>query len=214
MKKVIFVAIMMMAAVTTNAQNAEGTLTLQPKIGINLANFTVENCDTKVGLIAGAEFEYGLSRNMGLGVGLVYSMEGFKNSDVSYNIDYVNIPIVFNYYAAKGLALKAGLQPEYNVRHKATKGDKTVDINSVAGIYGSKINTFNLAIPVGLSYEYENIVFDARYHIGLIKTFKNANKGYNSTFSLTVGYKFDLAQTTTKKSTKKSTKKPAVRRRR
>ena len=205
MKKVIFMAIMMMVAVTTNAQNAKGAVTVQPKVGMNLANFTVDNCDTKVGLIAGAELEYGLESNMGLAVGLVYSMEGFKNNDIKYHLDYINIPVVFNYYAAKGLALKAGLQPGFNVRHKATNGDQTVDINSVASIFGSKVNTFNLAIPVGLSYEYENFVFDARYHISLIKTFKNADKGYNSTFSLTVGYKFDLAQATTKKKTTKTT---------
>ena len=171
MKKVIFMAIMMMVAVTTNAQNAKGAVTVQPKVGMNLANFTVDNCDTKVGLIAGAELEYGLESNMGLAVGLVYSMEGFKNNDIKYHLDYINIPVVFNYYAAKGLALKAGLQPGFNVRHKATNGDQTVDINSVASIFGSKVNTFNLAIPVGLSYEYENFVFDARYHISLIKTF-------------------------------------------
>ena len=55
MKKVIFMAIMMMAAVTTNAQNDKSGATLQPKVGINFANNTYEKCDMKIGLIAGAE---------------------------------------------------------------------------------------------------------------------------------------------------------------
>lgn len=212
MKKVIFMAIMMMAAVTTNAQNAKSGATLQPKVGINFANNTYEKCDMKIGLIAGAEFEYGMDRNMGLGVGLLYSMEGFKNSDIKYNLDYINIPIVFNYYVSKGLALKAGLQPAFNVRHKASDGDKSVDLNKVASLFGSKVNSFNLSIPIGLSYEKDKYVFDARYHIGMSKTFKNADKGYNSTFTLTVGYKFDLAQTS--KPAKKQGKKTTTQRRR
>lgn len=212
MKKVIFMAIMMTVAVITNAQNAKGVATLQPKVGINFANNTYEKCDMKAGLIAGVELEYGLASNMGLGIGLLYSMEGFKNSDIKYNLDYINIPIVFNYYVSKGLALKAGLQPAFNVRHEATNGDHTIDLNKVANMFGSKVNSFNLSIPIGLSYEYDNFVLDARYHIGMSKTFENANKGYNSTFSLTVGYKFGLAQTS--KPAKKQSKQSMTRRRR
>ena len=212
MKKVIFMAMMMMASVATNAQNGKGVATLQPKVGINFADNTFERCDMKVGLIAGAELEYGLARNTGLGIGLLYSMEGFKNNGIKYNLDYINIPIVLNYYVFKGLALKAGLQPAFNVLHKATDGDRSIDINKAASLFGSQVNTFNLSIPIGLSYEKDQFVFDARYHIGLSKTFENADKGYNSTFSLTVGYKIDLAQTS--KPAKKRGKSTKTQRRR
>ena len=192
MKKMMMIAVMAVACLTANAQNGEGGMTLQPKVGINFANNTSSGCDMKVGLLAGAEFEYGLTSNIGLGVGLLYSMEGFKSGDVKYNFDYVNIPIVLNYYVTKGLALKAGLQPAFNTRHEATNGDVSIDIDKVAGLVGSKVNSFNLSIPVGLSYEYEKFVFDFRYHIGVSKTFENDTQGRNSTFSLTIGYKIDL----------------------
>ena len=114
-------------------------------------------------------------------------MEGCKvkggNQTVSMNLDYLNIPILAQYYLAKGFAIKGGLQPAFNVRHKAGgDADNTID----------GINSFNLSIPVGLSYEYKSFVIDARYNIGLTKIIKDAEQGRNSTFAITLGYKIPL----------------------
>ena len=55
------------------------------------------------------------------------------------------------------------------------------------------VKSFDVAIPVGISYEYENVVLDARYHFGLTTVFKSGLwSSTNSVFSITVGYKFDL----------------------
>jgi len=67
------------------------------------------------------------------------------------------------------------------------------------------MKTFDFAIPVGLSYEYQNFVFDARYNFGVTKVFDNAKsdwlglgvnmgdaKVHNSVFQFTIGYKFAL----------------------
>lgn len=43
-----------------------------------------------------------------------------------------------------------------------------------------------------LSYEYSNLVFDARYNIGCTKVFKHSDEGYNNVIQITVGYKFAL----------------------
>ena len=84
----------------------------------------------------------------------------------------------------KGLAIKAGVQPAFNVRHKASADGETADINDIA--------SFNFSIPVGLSYEIIDFVIDARYHIGVTTLVKDADFGRNSTFSFTLGYKFAL----------------------
>ena len=101
-------------------------------------------------------------------------------ADFNANLDYINIPILAQFYPAKGFAIKAGVQPAFNVRHKAT-GDIEGTIDDV--------NTFNFSIPVGLSYEYEGFVLDARYNIGITKLYKDADQGRNSTFSISLGYK-------------------------
>ena len=54
-----------------------------------------------------------------------------------------------------------------------------------------KANTFDLSIPVGLSYEYKNFVLDGRYNFGVTNISKNGNPK-NSVFQFTLGYKFDI----------------------
>jgi hypothetical protein len=50
----------------------------------------------------------------------------------------------------------------------------------------------DVAIPVGISYEYKNISLDARYHFGLTKIDKteNPDTAHNRYLSLTLGYRF------------------------
>ena len=194
MKKIMMIAAMMLMSMGAFAQNEVGQFTLQPKVGINIASITADfqNKKSKVGLIAGVEGEYGIAENFGLTVGLLYSMEGCKSGDLKFNLDYINIPILAQVYPVKGLAVKAGIQPAFNVRHKASLNGNSVDINDVLGAYGSKVQSFNFSIPVGLSYEYQSFVLDARYNIGVTKIFKDSNQGRNSTITFTVGYKFAL----------------------
>ena len=53
------------------------------------------------------------------------------------------------------------------------------------------VKSFDFSIPVGLSYEYNNVVLDARYNWGLTKIADNSDSK-NSVFQITLGYKFDL----------------------
>lgn len=197
MKKIMMIAAMMVAVLSANAQNEVGQVTLQPKVGINIANMTGDTWvdkKAKVGLVAGVEAEYGISENFGLAFGALYSMEGCKlkttgmDKSLSVNLDYINIPILAQFYAAKGFAIKAGIQPAFNVRHKASYDGESADLKDA----GIETKSFNFSIPVGLSYEYQSFVLDARYNIGVTKLFKDADQGRNSTFSITLGYKFAL----------------------
>ena len=55
------IAAMMVAAISANAQNEVGQLTLMPKAGINIAKLTDSmTTRSKVGLVAGVEAEYGV----------------------------------------------------------------------------------------------------------------------------------------------------------
>ena len=191
MKKLFMIAALMVATLSASAQNEQGVITLQPKVGMNLSTITGDGDQKmKFGLVAGAEAEYGISENFGIDFGVLYSMEGcrFKadgaDKSLFWNLDYINIPILAQFYPTKGLALKAGVQPGFNVRHKASYDGNSANMDGV--------NSFNFSIPVGLSYEISSFVIDARYNIGITKIFKDAEKGRNSTISLTVGYKFAL----------------------
>ena len=200
------IAAMMVAAISANAQNEVGQLTLMPKAGINISTITgdIDGKKSKVGLVAGIEAEYGITEKFGLQFGLLYSMEGYKGkgiavtgqgeqigaylTDAKYNFDYLNIPILAQYYVVKGLAVKAGIQPAFNVRGKWSVDGNSGKMKDV----GYEPKAFNFSIPVGLSYEYQNFVLDARYNIGVTKLVKDADQGRNSTFAITLGYKFAL----------------------
>ena len=197
MKKIMMIAALMVATLSASAQNEVGQVTLQPKVGINIANMTGDTWadkKAKVGLVAGVEAEYGITENFGLAFGALYSMEGcrFKadgaDKSLFWNLDYINIPILAQFYPTKGLALKAGVQPGFNVRHKASYDGESANLKDA----GIETKSFNFSIPVGLSYEISSFVIDARYNIGITKIFKDADQGRNSTISLTVGYKFAL----------------------
>jgi hypothetical protein len=176
-----------------------------PKAGINISTITGDgiNKKSKVGLVAGIEAEYGISEKFGLQFGLLYSMEGcksdavvaagegasaFRAEGVKWNLDYINIPIMAQYYVVKGLAVKAGIQPAFNVRGKWSVDGNSGKMKDI----GYEPKAFNFSIPVGLSYEYQNFVLDARYNIGVTKLVKDADQGRNSTFAITLGYKFAL----------------------
>lgn len=191
MKKLFMIAALMVATLSANAQNEQGVITLQPKVGMNLSTITGDGDQKmKFGLVAGAEAEYGISENFGIDFGILYSMEGcrFKSDGADkstfWNLDYINIPILAQFYPTKGLAVKAGVQPGFNVRHKASYDGNSANMDGV--------NSFNFSIPVGLSYEYQNFVLDARYNIGVTKLIKDEDQGRNSTFAITLGYKFAL----------------------
>lgn len=107
--------------------------------------------------------------------------------DETIKLDYINIPILANIYVTKGLALKVGVQPGFNVTHKykVEKGSASAS-DDIDGV-----KSFDFSIPVGASYEFSNLVLDARYNWGLTKVFKDANSK-NSVFQITLGYKFNM----------------------
>ena len=194
MKKVLVVAALMFSSVATFAQHAVGSFNLQPKVGVSIANLTDNNSsDARVGLVAGVEGEYQASDIFSVSAGVLYSMQGAKydafGAKSTEKLDYINVPIMANVYAVKGLAVKLGVQPGFKVNDKLdlrmpVLGGALVDL---------KAKSVDFSIPVGISYEYNNFQVDARYNWGLTKVFDvDKLDQKNSVFQITLGYKFDL----------------------
>jgi hypothetical protein len=184
MKKLMMIAALMLMSVGAFAQNEIGQITVKPMAGVNIATMTnMRTAKTRIGAVAGVEGEYGFAKNFSITAGLLYSMQGEKSSDSeysSYKYDYLNIPILANYYVYPGLALKAGMQP--GIKLSAKIGDDNND----------DANGFYFSFPIGASYEYSNFVFDARYNFGVSKA-DNPGKAKHSWFSITVGYKIPIS---------------------
>lgn len=222
MKKFFLTASILMASVTAFSQQEAGKLNVIPKVGLNVATLSgPEKTSPRVGLVIGAELEYQLTQLIGFSAGAFYSMQGAKNkesfseelptyslrveNDVTSKYDYINIPLMLNANVLKGLTLKAGIQPSFNVVSE-NDGDVTVTRKNETKTYSYKdyiardgdlesidsdAKAFYLSIPVGASYEYNNFVFDARYNIGLTDLSKYSKSKHN-VFQLMIGYKFSL----------------------
>ena len=56
----------------------------------------------------------------------------------------------------------------------------------------SLMKTFDLSIPIGISYEYMNLQLDLRYNHGLTSLGDFFDKGHNRSIVLTLGYGIDF----------------------
>ena len=196
MKKMMMMLIMATVAMTASAQNTlrdNGTFTLQPKVGIGIGRLSGEwktysgvEDKSRVGLVAGVEGEYYVNDWLGIAAGLSYAQQGWKMEGnglkETFKYDYLNVPLTGNFYVAKGLALKTGVQFGFLVNGKIE--DKDIK---------DECEKLNLSIPIGISYEYSDFVLDLRYNIGLTKTNKDdGNKLRSDLLQITLGYKFAL----------------------
>lgn len=205
MKKFFMIAVVAVAALTASAQTPEkGEVSLTPMVGMTYGCFTgytyegtsnTPDLDGQIGFKIGAELDYMASNKLKTTVGIHYINSSVKfgwDGNNKFKNNYLAIPILANFYVANGFAIKAGVQPAFLLSSK---------LGDVDGKDGVK--SFDFTIPVGLSYEFSNVVIDARYNIGVQNMLKDdcyvgavpgsgftsLNNGY---VTLTVGYKFKL----------------------
>ena len=200
MKKIILSTVIMLASVGAYAQYSVGSISLQPKVGLNISNITdIDGTDPRIGLAAGLEAEYQVSDIFSLSAGAIYSQQGTKLSWVrggvdvaqTLKLDYINVPILANVYVAKGLAVKLGVQPGFNVTAKVERKETAAGRTRKTTRDVEDVKSVDFSIPVGLSYEYANFQLDARYNWGVSKVVDDDDEK-NSVFQITLGYKFKL----------------------
>ena len=128
--------------------------------------------------------------------GVLFTDQGAKlDDDVTMNIYYGHLPVTLNYYVLPGLAVKAGIQPGFRVKANVNEDGTKIDFDKfLATLYPGedvKMSTFDLAFPVGLSYEYCGVTLDARYNWSVLKLIKGVDETVrNQVFVVTLGYKF------------------------
>ena len=195
MKKLLTIIATAFIALSVSAQSEAGSFTLQPNVGFTYTTATGDwgkGTDGAFALTAGVEGMYMVNDKFGAALGV--NLTGYNTSvetrkdDVIYSNYYFNFPVTANYYVAPGLAVKAGIAlnllatakiddyDEYDFGFKSLK---------VKDMYKSTFFT----VPVGVSYEFNSFVFDARYNIGISKVAKDDDGSFNA-LTFTVGYKF------------------------
>ena len=170
--------------------------------------------------LGGVEAEYQMLSTTSVSLGVSYVQQGCRFSDfetgdpkgksdgmseVRNKLDYIQCPLTVNQYLAEGLAVRAGVQLGFLVRSNFSYSMTPIthlldgmkeygDTEDVEIDEKSVRRSVDISIPVGISYEYLNVVLDARYHFGLSKLYKDESwpSEKNKVFTFTVGYKFNL----------------------
>lgn len=168
----------------------------------------------KQGFTAGAELSY--ERDvLSATLGLMYSNRGTKYKDytyeslsyqekvsgLQYTLHYLEMPLMGGYEIANGLRVKAGVQLGYLLKArfmsssittiKEDQDHSTIEADETDIDVMDTFKKVDVCIPVGISYEFSNVVVEARYLIG-VTTNSDLVKARNSGFVFTVGYGFDL----------------------
>lgn len=206
MKKIILSVIAIIAFGFVNAQEVKFGV----KGGGNISNFSgdVEGFNSRVGFNIGAFAEIKLSDKFALQPEVLFSQQGAKlkiagtfydgyNSEyirttLNYNLGYINVPVMFKYYAAKNFAVEVGPQIGFlaSAKGKAKHEGVTSEI-SIKDFY----ETIDFGFNFGASYDFtKNIFVEARYNLGISNIAQNeigdTSKVHNGVFSISMGYKF------------------------
>lgn len=178
-------AVALLTATSMFAQPEAGTFTLQPSAGVAIATLSGDGTKAKVGFQGRFEGAYQMTDAFAVSLGLGCSQYGAKEegTNTKKNLAYITVPVLANYYLVNGLAVKTGVEVGFKSSAESKNGDEKEDIEGVKSVI--------MSIPVGASYEYKNVVLDARYNIGVTKAFKEGN-AKQSAFVVTLGYKFKL----------------------
>ncbi len=207
MKKFTTLCLSLLFAATSFAQTEPGTFTLLPKMGLNLSSLTKSEfeMDMKAGFCGGFELNYQLNKSFSLTLGALYSQQGCKHSKndikTTVNLEYLNVPVLFNFHITNGLVAKVGVQPglllsdKMHIEAKGVSGETYFRdyVRAIPEYKKTNMRDYDIAIPIGLSYEFSNFVLDARYCPGIVSLFDHwelTNK--NSVFQFTLGYKYEL----------------------
>ena len=121
---------------------------------------------------------------------VVYSRQGFETivkpllgSDytVTYQIDYVNVPILAKFYLGKVFSIEAGPQFGIKVSEK-TESDNSTTIEN-------EVNDFDTAIAVGASFNFSGGAFiSGRFTQSLNEVIKDSDSK-NMVFQVGIGLK-------------------------
>jgi hypothetical protein len=150
------------------------------KGGVNLYNIHNDNnvaLDNSIGLHLGLLAHIHMAQKFALQPELVFSMQGANykngNSDTEINLNYVNMPLLFQYMFDNGFRLQAGPQLGFLVNAKSKIGNTSIDTKD-------NFKGVDLGASVGMSYVSppSGFGFDVRYNIGLSNI--NENSAVNS----------------------------------
>ena len=192
MKKALVLIAAAIVCMSASAQVQFGA-----KVGVDATHFWGKDTEhgMKIGYQFGALMEYKFNPNFAIAPEVVFASQGGKfkiyeaenkKVDNTFTINYINVPVMFKWYATPNFSFDLGPQVGFNVYSKYKVGD--LDAEDI------KDMTKSVDFGVGLGGTYnltDNAFIQARYTMGLTDAFKGElNEAKNGNIQLAFGMKF------------------------
>lgn len=189
-------------AQTTSSSNP---ITFGVKGGMNVSSLSknegLDDQKSKIGFNAGAFANIPIASSFSIQPEVLYSQYGEKSDyrvgntkfSNSTKLDYIAVPVMFQYNALPNLYLEAGPEFGFMVSAKNKFKNESTGQSSTTDNYKDNLSTFNLGIGIGAGYYFtQNLGITARYVAGVTDILKN-NSGdavRNNAFQVGLAYKF------------------------
>ena len=159
------------------------------KGGLNVSNIggDAQGNDPKLGFHVGAFVNIKSSDKFAIQPELVFSRQGAQsseNSKLKVNYDYINLPVMFHFYASQNVFFMTGPQLGILTAAKIKYEDQSASIKDA-------LNSMDFGLGFGLGVNSDDVTFSARYTLGLSNTSKSDEGTFpNRVFQLSIGFKF------------------------
>ena len=195
MKKVFVLIAAAIVSMSVMAQVQFGV-----KAGVDATNFWGKNVEHGMNLNyqAGLVMEYKFTPSFAIAPEVVFAAQGGKYKvfatdnfivdkvDNKFITNYINVPVMFKWYATPAFSIDLGPQVGFNVYSKYKVGDeKSIDIKDMT-------EKVDFGVGLGGTYNLTDKAFvQARYTMGLTDAFKGElNEAKNGNIQLAFGMKF------------------------
>ncbi len=172
------------------------------KVGFDMTNFWGEDVEhgLKPSYQAGLMMEYKFTDKFGIAPEVVFASQGGKfkaiemnllGYDVSktatFNTNYINVPVMFKFYATPDFSIDFGPQVGFNVYSKVSVKDEDTSWD-----LKDSTNAVDFALGLGGTYNLtENAFVQARYTLGMTKVFDVPESNEkNGNIQIAFGMKF------------------------
>ncbi|WP_160137738.1 porin family protein [Chryseobacterium sp. c4a] len=177
------------------------------KGGMNVSSLSKNNGlddqKSKIGFNAGVFANIPVATSLSIQPEVLYSQYGNKSDytlagtkySASTKLDYITVPVMFQYNALPNLYLEAGPEFGFMVSAKNKFKNESSGQSSTTDNFKDNLNTFNFGIGLGAGYYFTpNLGITARYVAGLTDIAKDRPSGSdavrNNVFQVGLAYKF------------------------
>ena len=195
MKKILFGLALVAGTFSFAQKTSSNTASSSPvrfgiKAGLNVSTVSNYNANSKAGFYGDLFATIPVAQDFSVQPEVLYSGMGAKSkydSSDKINLDYIAVPVMFQYNALPNLYLEAGPQFGFLVSAKAKDNNGSLDIKD-------GLKTFDFGLGLGAGYYFTpNIGVNVRYVAGLTDIVKDrigGDSAKNGAFQVGLAYKF------------------------